>query len=196
MWVIDGRLYRLRIMITPEEFLTRWPGRKFVRALAQAVDPLLMLNESKIFLRDAGLPKEPGLDITIDFPPERIPTLPEALQHEMELPESLKRYRRIGTDDVGLQICIDEEQLGCVVAINIKKPKRIFVNSDIPKFAECLLIYRELAKLESTGEFDDDDKTKATDKLEAQFQNIDLQALSDEDNWWPIVIEQRRDGYL
>lgn len=159
-----------------------------------AFNGIQVAEASKQFLIEAGLPQKAGLDLEFDLPADQLFTLPEAF--DADPIAALNRYRTVGIDSA-TAICLDERDGWRIYAVDIDGviPTR-FMNSSVPQLAEFLIVFRdgagvELPELASEGELE-----ASALALEQEFRRIDPSVFSDEDNWWPLIVEQRRDGML
>lgn len=182
-------------MITPIEFLNQWGAEGLLRYEPAALEGVDIPEVSKRFLVEAGLPRQADLELEFDLSPEELPTLPEALEEE-NLPAFFDRYRPIGVD-TATTICLDERDKGRIYAVDIDGaiPTR-FMNSSVPQLAEFLLVFRDGAGVTLPTLASEKELEASAQALEEQFRRIDPAVFSDEDNWWPLILTQRRDGML
>ena len=98
-------------------------------------------------------------------------------------------------DDYGTKICLSLID-GCVYSVDPdnKLPTR-FVNSSIESLSKFLHQYSEYLK-----EIDETDKEEDQIQLLSKWQErclaIDDAALSADDTWWRVVLEQSKNGLL
>lgn len=182
-------------MITPTEFATQWGAAELLRYEPAALEGVHIPDISKRFLVEAGLPRQADLELDFDLSPDELPTLPEALEED-NLPATFDRYRPIGVD-TATTICLDERDNGRIYAVDIDGniPTR-FLNSSVPQLAEFLLVFRNGAGIKLPTLASEEDLEASAHALEEQFRHIDPAVFSDEDNWWPLIVTQRRDGML
>lgn len=182
-------------MMTPTDFAAQWGEDQLLRYEPTALENVDIPNASKQFLIEAGLPRHAGLELEFDLSASELPTLPQALEEE-NLPASFNRYRPIGVE-TATTICLDEQDNGCIYAVDIDGtlPTR-FMNSSVPQLAEFLLVFRSGAGIALPKLASERDLQTSANALEEQFRRIDPAVFSDEDNWWPLIVMQRRDGML
>ena len=136
---------------------------------------------SKEFLTSNGLPS--GVDWTIGFDTEVVGTLGHA---------AAKGLRILGHDD-GTEICLDEHRDGRVVALEPRGNIR-FINSSVETFGEFLTIYQSY-RMAVRG-MSEDKAVLLVDSIETSMRSVDGEAFGDRENWWPVIVEQMRDGNL
>ncbi len=180
-------------MISSEEFVRRWGREQLVRWEAKSLEGIELPDATRRFLTEAGLP----LDVegmALSFGPDRrgLPTLAEFLGGSATSRLHLSRYRRLGSNDVGLHFCVDERQDGAVFAVAPDGGDPVvFVNSGVARLAECLLEYRR----EWMASRDDDDASYAA-RLRSGVAGVDPAALEADSSWWSVVVEQAGHGFL
>jgi SUKH-4 immunity protein of toxin-antitoxin system len=130
-------------VISPAEFARQWGG-DLVRPSAEAVECLQAPEESKVFLREAGLPSSTPLRFSFRFPGGQVPKLAEVLGEDGPLEKGVARYRGLGVK-VQTHVCLDEALQGAIFAVNLDPavPTR-FMNGSVPQLAESLLVFRRL----------------------------------------------------
>lgn len=158
--------------------LRRWP-REDLRDVA-------IPGSSKSYLVDVGLPRS---NESLRFDDEtslllRLPGKPN--------------YRCIGFDYV-VPVCLDERRNGCVIDAGTEFGDRErYINACVELFGECLVYYRQYrmraqAAERASPEGDLSDLIATTAQL---LRRADPTAFEDEENWWPVVIEQMEYGML
>lgn len=182
-------------MITPTEFAAQWGADQLLRYEPAALEGVHIPDASKRFLIEAGLPRQASLELEFDLSADELPTLPEALEEE-RLSAGFNRYRPIGVD-TATTICLDEQDNGHIYAVDIDGtiPTR-FMNSSVPQLAEFLLVFRSGAGITLPKLASEENLEASAHALEEQFRRIDPAVFGDEDNWWPLIVMQRRDGML
>lgn len=182
-------------MIAPTDFAAQWGTNQLLRYEPVAVEGVRIPEVSKRFLIEAGLPGQAGPDLEFDLAGNNLPTLTEALAEE-NLPTKFNRYRPLGVD-TATTICLDEQDGGRIYAVDIDGvvPTR-FMNSSVPQLAEFLLVFRNGAGVTVPALASDEDLEASARALEEQFRHIDPAVFSDADNWWPLIVMQRREGML
>lgn len=142
-------------MLSPKEFIARWGKNdvSLMRFPKKAVVGLVLAEEDKAFLLQAGLPEDAAPFLTFDAPESgELPTVAE----QWSLAKEFQHYHAIGSDGSGNPIALDERQLGEVVYVDHESGfARVLVNRSIRQLAESLLAYRKLVK-ETQAEFGED----------------------------------------
>jgi hypothetical protein len=180
-------------MISPEEFARRWGREQLAPWQAGSLEGIGIPDASKSFLAEAGLPT--GVEgMALSFAPDRrgLPTLAEFLGGSGKSRRDLSRYRRLGSNDVGLHFCIDEMQNGAIFAVAPDGGDPVvFVNSGVAELAECLLEYRR----QWMASRDEDDAGYAA-RLRSAVAGVDPAALEADSSWWSVAVEQAGHGFL
>ncbi len=130
-------------------------------------------NSTKKILCDIGLPYEPlnFIQFNID---------------EIDNINFDEEYVTIGTD-FGTSICINHKDE--VVSVDREKEYPIrFINKNLEAFMEFVVIFLKYEN--EINEADDDEINQVMQKVRKEFDEIDAQALSSEENWWSIIFEQ------
>lgn len=132
----------------------------------------LPYNTKKI-LCDIGLPVEPVTFIKFNI-------------GEIENIVTDEGYIIIG-NDFGTNICINNR--GEVVSVDPEKeyPER-FINKDLETFLRFIIIF--ILYRDKIRNSDDDKIYHVIHEIEKEFSVFDVQALSNEENWWPLILEQ------
>lgn len=97
-------------------------------------------------------------------------------------------------DDYGTKLCI-VGKTGEVVSVDIEGNMNIrFINSNI----ECFLFFLQifLTKKPELAGVDDEEAAEIVKAIKNSFNKFDLAALSDDDNWWAVILEQVEQGIL
>lgn len=138
-------------------------------------------ERSKSFLVEVGLPFG---DETLRFDDEarRLPRL----AHK-------PRYRRIGFDYYD-PVCLDEQRKGCVIEVAEEAGGlERFINSNVELFGEFLVYYRQYRLVARMTE---DNLSAVVDATEQRMRKADPVAFRGvDDHWWPLVIEQMKNGF-
>lgn len=181
-------------LITPENFCLRWSATHLMPYSPAAFGGVQLPLASERFLVEAGLPGRASLGLEFNLPPNQLLTLSEAF--EADLPADFDRYRPIGLD-AATAICLDSSDGWRLYAVDVDGvlPTR-FVNSSVPQLAEFLLVFHEGAGLPVPTLATDKELEASAQALEREFRRIDPAAFEDEENWWPLIVTQRRDGLL
>ena len=129
-------------------------------------------NRTKEILCDIGLPTEPLHFIQF--------------HEEIENIIADEKHIIIGSD-LGTDICVNEKDE--VVSIDPEKeyPTR-FVNKNLETFLGFIVIF--LLYEEKLKNADDNEINQVIQEIRKEFYLLDMQALSNEENWWPIILEQ------
>lgn len=136
-------------------------------------------NNTKKILCDIGLPYEP-----LNF-----------IQFNIEEIENIKLdedYIIIG-NDFGTNICVNHKDE--IVSIDTENEYPIrFINKDLETFLKFIVII--LLHENEIDEADDDEINQVMQKVRTEFNIVDIQALSSEENWWSIILEQIELGVM
>lgn len=102
-------------------------------------------------------------------------------------------YLIIG-DDFGTKICV---QLSNNKVYSIDEegdlPMR-FINSSIENLMLFIMVYEQ--HHEEIIEADDDEIVEIIGEIKSKLNELDSQALSFEENWWAVILEQTEDGLM
>jgi hypothetical protein len=180
-------------VISPEDFARSWGGPQLARVPAERLEDVAIPSETKRFLAEAGLPLEvEGLALTFIADPRGLRSLDEVLDPGSPRPTDAQKLRRLGANDVGVLICLDETRDGSVVAVSPEDPLQVvFVNSTVAHLAECLLTYRKVRG----ASLDEDDAAYAA-RLREALTSIDAEAVSTQPSWWGMVVEGAGYGFF
>lgn len=136
-------------------------------------------NNTKKILCDIGLPYEP-----LNF-----------IQFNIEEIEDIKLdkdYIIIG-NDLGTNICVNHKDE--IVSIDTENEYPIrFINKDLETFLKFIVIF--LSHENEIEEADDDEIDQVMQKVRKEFDMTDIRALSSEENWWSIILEQIELGVM
>lgn len=136
-------------------------------------------NNTKKILCDIGLPYEP-----LNF-----------IQFNIEEIEDIKLdkdYIIIG-NDFGTNICVNHKDE--IVSIDTENEYPIrFINKDLETFLKFIVIF--LSHDNEIEEADDDEIDQVMQKVRTEFDMTDIRALSSEENWWSIILEQIELGVM
>lgn len=136
-------------------------------------------NNTKKILCDIGLPYEP-----LNF-----------IQFNIEEIEDIKLdkdYIIIG-NDFGTNICVNHKDE--IVSIDTENEYPIrFINKDLETFLKFIVIL--LSHENEIEEADDDEIDQVMQKVRKEFDMTDIRALSSEENWWSIILEQIEFGVM
>jgi hypothetical protein len=164
------------------DFIRFWGWDNLRRWSRDGLRDVAIPDSSKSFLAEVGLPRQGGRMMRFGDDAGQLPRLP-----------GRQSYRRIGFDYV-VPICLDEERKGCVMEAG-KEFGGLdrYINSGVESFAECLVHYQQYRlKGQATG----GDLSDLIVETEQLMRQADPTAFSDEENWWPVVIEQMGYGML
>lgn len=150
----------------------KWFNNRFMLHKNEKYRNSSLSDETKNILCDIGLPEEPLHLIRFDVKSEEI--------------TKLNDLTVIG-DDYGTSICINENDEILSVDPEGEYPER-FINKDLDSFLSFIREYYLFeCKAENSGE---DEIASALAALREKFNAIDAGALSNEENWWSVVLEQ------
>jgi SUKH-4 immunity protein len=168
--------------MTNEEIIDFWGGENLIRWPESALRTIAIPEKSKIFLAQVGMPNQKGW--TLHF---------ESGAGELNLGYR-RNCRRIGFDDV-VPICLDEDGQGRVIAAEqAVGGKERYINSSVEAFGACLVQYQTYRnEVRTTSE---EQIPQLVDKTEKSMRSIDGSAFESIDNYWPVIIEQMRQGLL
>lgn len=159
------------------EIIEFWGYHNLLRWNEDALKGSSIQQPAKTFLMTVGLPRSETWSIKFDNSGIRVFRFDN-------------HFYQIGLD-YEIPICI-EEDVGCIVAIEHEKPR--LINSSIRLFCESLSYYHEYREtLKKHCENNCEDVIEMTEK---KIQNSDPMVFNDNNNWWPVIIEQMRNGFL
>lgn len=138
-----------------------------------------LTENTKKILCDIGLPKEP-----LGFIKFNIDEL-KTLKHEDD-------FVIIGTD-LGTNICISKNDEIISVDFENEYPTRL-INKNLESFLHFIVIF--LLHEDEINSADDDTISQIIQKIKAEFEQIDELALNNQENWWPIILEQIETGMM
>lgn len=138
-----------------------------------------LTEHTKKILCDIGLPKEP-----LGFIKFNIDEL-KTLKHEDD-------FVIIGTD-LGTNICINKNDEIISVDFENEYPTRL-INKNLESFLHFIVIF--LLHEDEINSADDDTISQIIQKIKAEFEQIDELALNNQENWWPIILEQIETGMM
>jgi len=161
--------------MTPQEFKSRFIELlpqlppdidleldRFVTYPAERVASLRIPDDHKAFLTESGLPADAAPFLNFEADSDRSLTALEGF------PETAI----IGSNNYGDAICLDMADNGAVVYYNHDNMmKRVFMNSSLPLFAECLCAFSRLMR------------TKDRESFAQHVNSIDPVALASDAFW-------------
>jgi len=161
-----------------EERVKQWWGDRLVHVPESALAGARLSIHSHSFLAKLGVPRDAPLLVTFYTGEEFLQPLTMAGE----------TYCVVG-DDYGTKIGL--RRMGDVWSVDPEGqlPCR-FINTSIAHFVLFLGLY------EAQCENGDWEPIAMAGELRAQFDENDLFALSNEDNWWSLILEQIRQGLL
>jgi len=136
-------------------------------------------NNTKKILCDIGLPYEPLNFIQFNI-------------GEIENIKLDEEYIIIG-NDFGTNICINHKDELISVDKGNEYPIR-FINKNLESFLKFVVVF--LLQENKINEADDDEINQIMQRIRTEFDIIDSQALSSEENWWSIILEQIELGVM
>lgn len=161
--------------MTPQEFKSRFiellpaiPADidleldRFVTFSVARVASLRIPDQHKAFLTESGLPADaaPFLNFESD------------IDRSLTALDGFPDTAIIGSNNYGDAICLDMDDGGAVVYYNHDKMmKRVFINSSLPLFAECLCAFSSLMR------------TKDRESFTRHVNSIDPDALAPDAFW-------------
>lgn len=164
------------------KFIEVW-GDSLIKISPSLIRGYLISSNTKNFLLSIGLPGDENDLINFYTNPE----FHLAYKHLND------RYIVIG-DDFGTKICIDEKSDEIFSVDDREELPTRFINSNIEFLLAFLVIYKShLPLLEDAT---DDEAVKIVKKMKKVFREIDSKALKNEENWWPLILEQIEDGLM
>jgi hypothetical protein len=182
------------MMLSAEEFVRRWeterypPGQRdpLVRFPARLVNGLVIPDEDKLFLVNAGLPESAAPFLHFDAQKgESWSTLPGDLQPS----DDYRRIYLIGSNGSGDPLAIDGTANGQIVELFHEfRFVRGFVNTSVRHLAECLLAFRVFVTAVSEANGEDafllgNIPTEMRTAIEAQLREIDEVAMTSKGLW-------------
>jgi hypothetical protein len=177
--------------MTPKEFVSLWGSGDMVHPPAAVLDSGSLGEANTTFLREAGLPRQAGLQLDFSALERGLPSLGSVLEAKgLPLQAKWAEYRVLGQDNASY-LCLEPGPEGVITALWPRERLQRFVNTDIPRLAECLLAYRQISK----GSDHLNDNAYASD-LRRYIERVDPIALDDEESWWSVVVEQASHGDL
>ena len=136
-------------------------------------------NNTKKILCDIGLPNKP-LNF-IEFNIEQIENI------------VVDGGNIIIGNDFGTNICINHKDE--IVSIDPENEYPIrFINKNLESFLEFVITF--LLYEDKINDVDDDGIHQVVQEIRKKFDMIDIQALSNEENWWSIILEQVELGVM
>ena len=152
------------------------------------------LNKQTIeFLNQCGLPSDSAPFLSFynweDVP---IPTVKNEYNSDVE---ELSDYLMIGFNGYGDPVCIDLAKGNEIVFLNHDNDfERIFINTDIQRFIQCLMRYTDFIEFTNSSDSSNFinerfDKIEV-EKLRLDLYNIDINCLSDNSMWYRELMDK------
>jgi hypothetical protein len=165
-----------------EDIIRFWGWDNLKRWSKEDLRDVAITESSKLFLTEVGLPRRADWTMRFDEEANRLPRL-----------QNKPNYRQIGVAYV-VPICLDERRNGCVVDVEeaIGGPER-YINSSVELFGECLVYYQQYRLVARATEDDVQDVVATT---EQRMRKADPRAFRNDEDWWPVIVEQMTDGLL
>lgn len=149
-----------------------------VRWSSDELDHSMLDQKTRDFLNEVGLPRRPGLELILE-------------PHESSRQET-KKYFEIGhIDEVDVKIGIAPN--AHVIAVEPNDLMR-FVNSSALAFGQFLAIFQAYRK--NAQNIEEDEVLSLIERIEIEMRQLDGAAFENDENWWPLVIEQMNAGLL
>lgn len=106
---------------------------------------------------------------------------------------NIKEIRKIDKEhmvigwDLGTDICVNQN--GEIVSVDPahEYPTR-FINKNMESFFQFIAVY--LSYKDEITNADEDNMVRIITEIKRKFNKIDIQALSNEENWWSVLLEQ------
>ncbi|WP_024833712.1 SUKH-4 family immunity protein [Ruminiclostridium josui] len=167
-----------------KESITEFWNDSLVRFNMELLSKCSLTQETKEFLELFGLPVNCEFlkDLNISF-------------YNIFEQISIKgcNYIAIG-DDYGTKICI-RENLNEIISVDIERDMNIrIINSSIEHFINFLQIY--FTRRPELSKADDEEAVEIVRSMRDDFDKLDAMALSNEENWWAVILEQTEQGLL
>ena len=164
-----------------QDIIRFWGQENLRRWSEEDLRDVAIPRSSKSFLVEVGLPFREDWTLRFDRDSGPLPRLPNK-----------SYYRRIGFDGP-VPICLDEHGGGRVVAAEHDGTAR-YINSSIEVFGESLVFYQQYRKEARTAS--DDEVQDIIAETEEHLRDADPTAFGDANNWWPVIVEQMKQGLL
>lgn len=155
--------------------------QRYIRALPEVPEGLnLGLDEFHLFdpsAKGASLLNKEDYEhlVSVGLPVQAPPFL--SFGDYLDWDYDADRYFPIGSDGAGNNICIDINTRDVVLLDHDWDMKRIFINSSLDKFAECLCVFQEAVRAESF------------DQCLGLMTGVDGKLVKSGD-WWANEVEQ------
>lgn len=169
-------------MRTIDELAGFWSSYKPLLWSEAAVSAIDVPESARQVLRRVGFPTTIGWTLTFPSPGDRPP-------------RTSKGIVIVGIDDpVPLGI---REPTGEVVYLETEAGRQAdrFASSGLQEYSDCLASFQEYREHVDSLEGEEEIQ-KYIDVVEDKFQRTDPAALENPENYWAVVIEQMRDGFL
>lgn len=165
-----------------DEIREFWGTEKLQRWSEEAVNNALLPQSSKTFLTTVGLPQNKRW--TLQFNPSLgLTNLPDR-----------PNYRVIG-HDYHVPVCLDETRSGAVIAVEGSgSTGERFVNSNVEALGRFLVCYEDYCRL-AEG-LPEELIMEIVNSITKRMEGIDFPALQNPESYWPIIIQQIRNGLL
>ena len=88
---------------------------------------------------------------------------------------------------MGTNICVNHRDE--IISVDMESEYSIrFINKNLETFLKFIVVI--LSYENEINEANDDEINQVIQKVRTEFNMIDIQALSSEENWWSIILEQ------
>lgn len=135
---------------------------------------------TKEILCNIGIPEEPI----------------ESLKFDVRLNEDIQLFEEnivIGNNE-GINICINQKNE--IIAIDPQdKLFSRYINKDLKSFLDYIVIFL-ISKEKALNAKNENEKQKILEEMLKKFDILDKFALSDEENWWSVIVEQIEMGLM
>jgi hypothetical protein len=92
-----------------------------------------------------------------------------------------------------MPLYLDESRRGQVLAVSGDGSER-FVNQSVELFGQCLALFENYRRVVRSVPDEQADPIIAS--TEAELHKADPAAFKNDENWWPLVVEQMNHGLL
>lgn len=164
------------------EIVRFWGKGSLVRWPTELLDGTTLPEDARVFLTRVGMPN--GADWSARF---------DLNLDEMRRSVSDPSRLVIGYDTT-FPFCLDLQRAGCVVLVEANKRER-FVNSDVRKFAECLLLFQK-CRLSGRSMDREEEIQRLIAETEGAMRGSDPSAFADSQCYWAVIVELMKEGAL
>lgn len=184
-------------MLTHDELLEGWEATEIVRLDPALIDGLELDDDTRRTLVEVGLPRRFEYFFTTVADPLQDPGIDRAKDESLlgVYEHDGRSLLRLGSDYNG-QVCVDPAD-GRVIEVAAAAPRAPRINGSVGQFVACLLALRlRTGSGLSLDEMSEDELEAAAQQLRRQIEEIDSDALQDENGFWSLIVEQAEYGQL